>query len=234
MNFAVFFERTDPDELYHIRRPEVVTFALLPGVGYIYTYNMDIDNQYVQVNHRSLYDQMPGKLMGVRKLLVSNGLVKRNTYFYLLPGQSMETLLKRVRSIGAPSTENTPLSTLVFEGRVYKSQAAFWAPRRLFEKGNKGLFEHLCKDLNVSPEDLLYNFADVGDITYKQVYDASTKTSEEEEAETERLRQIHLNPQVKNQVIPKNTKAATAADKEGYKSIAQMRASKIVGDSVGL
>lgn len=232
MTFTEYFlsERTDPDELYKVRRPEVITFAIFPGVGYIYTYNKTVDGEYMQVNHRGLYIQFPGKLVGSRKLLVSNGLLKRNTYFYLEPGQSMQTLLVRINHATHVNFDHSS----VLEGRIYKSQIAFWSARAGFVRGNHGMLERLCKDIGVTPEDLSYNFADVGDITYSQVFNSDTISSKEDEKMMELMRQLHLDPKAKSQVLPKINKAAGNADKDGYKSVAQMRNQNIVGDSVGL
>ena len=144
MNFITFFERTDPDELYNITDPSVITFALFPKVGYIYTYNQYTNGEYAQVNHSTLYSQFPGKLIGPHKL-----------------------------QVGAITSR----------------------------------------------------------ITYDQVYDKYTKSSKKDAEEMEKLKQIHHNPVIKNMVLPKINKAADVAQQKGYNTVAQMRASKIIGDS---
>jgi hypothetical protein len=225
MTFKEYFllEKTDPDELYRIRNVRVITFALVPNVGYLYTYNSTVDGEYMQVSHTAMYSQLPGTLVGKNKLKVSNGLLPRYTQFMLLPGRTFTDMLTAIRK---------PIESRVLEGRLYKSSIAFWCALKTFTELNNDLLEKMLGELGVNPEELIYNFANISDISHEQVYNQDTVVDKDREAELELLRQIHLNPDVKKTAIPANTKLADIARQRGFSNIAQMRNQTVVGDSV--
>jgi hypothetical protein len=225
MSFTQFFtERTDPDVLFTTKDPSIHTFIIVPGVGYLYGASKLADGQFMPLNHGEMRYDIAGKIIGTNKIRTHR---QRIINFHLLPGKKFPDLLAAVR-------ETPPR---LIEGRVSSDEFAVWQSRPQFEEYNKGnLMEHMLKSLSVDPSKLSYNFAEIGDLPYDQIYGAPTKLTADQERrkqEMDILRKIHLDPMAKRAVIPSNDKAQRAAHKQGYKSIAQMKNRNVIGDSFG-
>lgn len=220
-----FFERTDPDIMHDLLEKDIITFTLIPGIGYYYASNVDVKGNLQSVYHSFLKRDIrvhpvvaaPNKIK-----IVYNYQEQHYVYLGLLPGKGFKDILANLAN-----DRN-------IEGRIHKSEMATWAARPTFEKYGRGLWEKLCDDLKINPIGMTYNFAEIGDLPYKLIYDSQVQGSEARRKEMDLLRQVHLNPAIKKAVLanPSRDKADHLAKKSGMNSKAEFNTKRTLGDSV--